>query len=225
MTGHPARFPPAVLALIDRELGPAVSVLDPFAGVGGIHALRPGRQTVGVELEWEWARSHPYTVVGDARRLPFPASTFDAAATSPTYGNRMADTYDGRDGSRRYTYRLALGRPLTPGNTGGIPWGPAYRALHRDAWAELWRVIRPGGRVLVNVKDHYRAGKLQAVAEWHRDALVAQGFRWLHTLEVETPGLRHGAGHHLRAPGEVLHVAEKPENPPSQSVPHRVQSG
>lgn len=202
---HPATYPAAVLDVIDRLLGPAVRVLDPFAGVGGIHALRDrGRETWGVELEPEWAAASPWTIPGDARALPFGPATFDAVATSPAYGNRLADTYDGRDGSRRYTYRLALGRPLTVGNSGGLQWGPEYRALHRDAWAEAARVLTPAGRLVLNIKDHVRRGRRQYVTEWHLDALAALGFRLAETVEVPTRGIRHGRNHAARVEFETV---------------------
>jgi hypothetical protein len=90
---HPAKFSTAVLEAMDPWLD-GCCVLDPFAGVGGIHSLCKPARTVGVELEPEWAACHPRTVVGDATRLPFPDNTFDAVATSPAYGNRMADHHE-----------------------------------------------------------------------------------------------------------------------------------
>jgi len=119
---HPARFSTNI---IDRltELAveevhrlnvSSIRVLDPFAGVGGIHNIRtalPGQiKSVGVELEPEWACAHPDTIVGDATALPFPDESFDAVMTSPCYGNRMADHHNAKDGSRRITYKHTLGR-------------------------------------------------------------------------------------------------------------------
>lgn len=40
---------------------------------------------------------HPRTIVGNALALPFPDATFDAIATSPTYGNRMADSHNAQE--------------------------------------------------------------------------------------------------------------------------------
>ena len=62
-TEHPAKFSAAVMEQIEMFIKQYVrhrplKVTDPFAGVGGVHALRrlPGVTTVGIELEPEWAR-------------------------------------------------------------------------------------------------------------------------------------------------------------------------
>jgi tRNA G10 N-methylase Trm11 len=132
---HPARFTPSIMEmfteLADRHHLHDARVLDPFAGTGRVNDL--GLDSVGVEIEPEWAGMSPRTLVGDATALPFPAGTFGAVITSPTYGNRMADHHDARDGSRRTTYRHLLGRPLSAGNAGAMQWGEPYQDLHRQA--------------------------------------------------------------------------------------------
>lgn len=103
MTAHPAKFSAPIVVKIRELLAeylprPAV-ILDPFAGVGGVHHLAvPGsRWTVGVEIEREWASQHPGTLVGDSRFLPFAGRSFDAIVTSCTYGNRMADHHNAQE--------------------------------------------------------------------------------------------------------------------------------
>lgn len=101
-----------ILGVLDRRLPVGLdaqrptTILDPFAGVGTIHKLS-GRQvnllhgplvTYGIELEAEWAIQHPSTMQGDALELGdlFAEQPMDAIVTSPAFGNRMADSYDGR---------------------------------------------------------------------------------------------------------------------------------
>lgn len=104
---HPAKFSSPIIDAMRQLLSPELAatgrlkVLDPFAGVGGVHQLADagGIETYGVELQPEWARAHPDTICGSVLELPslFPAGTFTVLATSPTYGNRMADHHDAAD--------------------------------------------------------------------------------------------------------------------------------
>src|SRR5690606_1481663 len=105
-------------------------VLYPFAGVGKIHDLqRWGYETVGIEIEPEWAEYSPHTIVGDAIEVMSQmVLTFDAVVTSPVWGNRMSDTYI--DNSRRHTYSAYLGRKVSDDSAGGMNWGSSYRKFH-----------------------------------------------------------------------------------------------
>ena len=101
---HPARYSDALLPVMARYLIGCRRVLDPFGGVGGVFRLSawlPGAELQAVEIEPEWAAADPRITLGSALSLPWAAGYFDAVATSPAYGNRMADHHDARDGSRR----------------------------------------------------------------------------------------------------------------------------
>lgn len=200
---HPARYTGSILEVMARVLPRAGTVLDPFAGTGRIHMLATGRRTtVGVELEPEWARLHRDTIVGSALALPFAADTFDAIATSPCYGNRMADTWAAAHKYEHRTYSGDLGRKLHRDNAGQLQWGPKYQEFHEKAWAEAARVLKPDGVFLLNVKDHIRGGELQPVTQWHVDTLGAIGLHPVETIAVKTPSLTRGRNHELRAPCE-----------------------
>lgn len=113
-TPHPAKFSTEVLVVLDEVLDKYLplgrTILDPFAGVGGIHKLgaEDRYRTYAVEIEPEWAEQaerlgptwcgdfflfHPKFVAGWPRR-------FHAMVTSPTYANRMADKHDAKETCR-----------------------------------------------------------------------------------------------------------------------------
>ncbi len=210
--GHPAVFHPKLLAVIAamlKEIG-AVTVLDPFAGVGKVHTLAqeiPYLITVGVELEPEWANQHPATRVGDATALP-PAWTgrFDAIVTSPGFGNRMADQFTDHQvgkGYKRNTYRHYLGRRLSPNNGAGLPFGRKYCVLHRNVWQEARRVLGLGLTpkwLVLDIKDHIRNGRRVRVTLWHKLALASLGFRLVREERVYLAGNQQGANRSARIP-------------------------
>lgn len=206
---HPARY--------SRELMPVLAdavpverfrrVLDPFAGTGRIHELP--NETVGIEIEPEWADLHPDTIVGSALALPFPNESFDAIVTSPTYGNRLADSHNASDPERRRSYTHDLGRSLNPDNSGAMQWGGEYRAFHEDAWTEAVRVLRPGGRFVLNIKDHIRDGIRQQVTAWHLSTLMLQhGLELIEIHEPPVPSLKAGANGAARIAHEYVFVLE-----------------
>ncbi len=206
---HPAKFSEALLPVIAEQLVGYRKVLDPMAGVGTLaRYLKPlGHFVVCNEIEEEWMMACPFPRSDfDARWLPWPDGHFDAIATSPTYGNRMADHHNARDGSRRNTYRHTLGRPLTPGNTGAMQWGDEYRRTHQQIIAECVRVLRPGGRLVWNVKDHIRNGKEQPVVNWHAGALDDAGLKFVKAISIECPGNRQGQNGELRVDHEWVLV-------------------
>jgi hypothetical protein len=197
---HPARYSAAILERFEKVINQVcnvtadrVKVLDPFAGTGRIHKLP--FDTTGVELEPEWGQLVAEgNIIGDAADMPFDDHAFDVVATSPTYGNRLADHHDAADAHLRRSYTHDLGRPLTDGNTGEMQWGALYQAAHVDIWTEVRRVMKPYGWLLLNIKDHIRNGEQQPVSHWHTAALVELGFTFWpgYSGGVATQHLRQG---------------------------------
>jgi len=204
---HPARYSTNLIPIFADILDGYDHVLDPFAGTGRIHDLP--MHTVGIEIEPEWAALHPDTVEGSALELPWEDAEFDAVCTSPTYGNRLADSHNASDPERRRSYTHDLGRKLSDDNSGAMQWGDEYREFHETAWAEAVRVLRPGGRFVLNIKDHIRGGQRQYVTDWHVGALRDLGLRYAFALTVDTRHLRQGDNADARVEGEQVIVFDK----------------
>ena len=224
---HPCPFSKALMpTLIEACAGfPEGSLLvDPFAGIGraGDIAAVHGYRFVGVELEPEYAEQHPDVLVGDSTELTtlIPPGTVDIIVTSPTYGGRMADQYLGSPKDReheaatgkirRRTYAVSLRRTLAENNTGRYQWGDRYRLLHIDVWQECFKVLRPGGRMVLNVSNHIRKHEEQRVADWHDGVLQVLGFVRKERIMVRTPRYRDGANRDARVAAEYVFIYERP---------------
>lgn len=249
---HPATFSTQIIKCmaesIEELTRPPRVVLDPFAGIGKIHQLHDHLQrviTIGVELESEWAEQAPRgeymrTICGDAlanmRCFTAMKMRVDAIATSPCYGNRMADKHTAGDkcslckgsGERRVgrklvvctpctkckgtglsprrSYRHDLGRLPSDGSAAIMQWGPEYRAFHGEALQLMHDTLRRRGVLALNIKDHVRGGKLQRVPQWWRRTAIASGFEIDHTWTIPQNGNRHGANHAARASNELVYV-------------------
>ena len=199
---HPAKYTDDLLPVFEELLKGCTKVLDPFAGTGKIHSLP--YDTIGVEIEKEWAEMHKKTIIGDATDLQFANCEFDAICTSPTYGNRMADCHNAKDGSSRNTYTHKLGRTLDGNNTGKMQWGENYRDLHIKAWKECFRVLKSNGVFILNFKNHIRKGKEVDVFSWHVKILIELGFSLDLVKQVKTNGNGFGQNGKLRTGFEFV---------------------
>jgi DNA modification methylase len=202
---HPAKYSDSIIEVLkDCVKDVYGTVLDPFAGTGKIHLLeRDNLKTCGLEIEPEWATLDSRTVVGDALKMPFKDQSFDAVVTSPTYGNRMADHHNAKDGSRRNTYKHVMGRDLHPNNSGQLQWGPAYREFHEQAWSEVFRVLKTDGLFILNISNHIRKGEEVDVTGWHVRT-IGHLMNNIYVRTVETPRYRNGSNSSARVAFESV---------------------
>ncbi len=211
LRAHGARYSAEIVPHLVAALGGRRRVLDPFAGTGMIHriaALADCEDSVGVELEPEWAGWHPRTICADFLTVDLPLGHFDAACTSPVYGDRLADK-DMRP-SCAGTYAKWLGRLASEGSSCHLQWGPEYRNFHERAWAKLAGHLTDDARFVLNVSDHVRGFELVGVAAWHRATIEALGFALAQPpLEVATRRMRRGTNAELRAAREYVLVFDR----------------
>ena len=131
-------------------------ILDPFCGTGKIARLRqwlPQAHSSATRSN----RNGPTRpraagcrcITGDSREMHYPEPPPSTRLHAAHLRNRMADHHEARRRpALRHTYRHALGRPLTPGNSGALQWGEEYRAAARGgldrmpARAETWGDLR-----------------------------------------------------------------------------------
>lgn len=216
---HPAKFSPEIIHVLDawirmeaffqNKRQRRLRVLDPMAGVGGVHQL-PG-STYGVEIEQEWSDQHPRNQVGDALALPWRRDSFDVICVSPVYGNRMSDSFNAQDTSKRIGYHFQLGRKPSKGSSATLHWGLGYRRFHLAAWTEAVRVLRPGGLFLLNVSDHLRGGERQHVSAWHCNTLDQLGLTCFARRDIPTKRMRFGQNHEARVEHEHVFAFRMPE--------------
>lgn len=215
--------------------------IHPLAEMAGVP------MSVGVELEPEWSNLELFSelprlqIIGDSR-LVIPTieercgQPMDCFASSPTYANRMGDKHRNRDKckkckgrgcmpcrmtglSRRNTYTHRLGRQLSEGNAGAMNWGADYRMLHAEVWAAAVRALAPGGKFVLNAKNHIRNHVEVDVIGWHVNLLSEFGLRESGRVEVKCPGQKNGANADSRVETESVVVFRKPKKRGSASRP------
>ncbi len=221
---HPAKFADTVLPVIAEHLAGYWRVLDPMAGVGTLarYLHQRGHGVFSLDIEPEWADQCPApSFAWDARDLTGFASDgfFDAVATSPTYGNRMADSHVATERCRKCA---GLGFIEFPENYVGAICpkceGAGRRQYKRNTYTHiLGRKLTPGNTGAMQWGEEYRRTHEQIIAEcvrvirpggrvvWvvkdHiRKGEVAEVVRW-HREALEAAGLEFAAATPVAARG------------------------
>ena len=208
---HPAKYTDSFIPIFYERLKDTRNVLDPFAGTGKIGMLKNygyNGKIYANEIEPEWLSDNEYNcdvlTYQDAEFLNYPSNYFDAICTSPTYGNRMADHHNAKDGSTRNTYTHCLGKQLKDGNTGKMQWGNEYRDKHKRIYAHLSDLLVTNGLFVINVKNHIRKGVEIDVVDFHRNLIESLGFELLYSDYIKTSGLKYGNNSDRRVDGEYI---------------------
>lgn len=194
---HKARINLYWLAwLLDRYTDPGQIVLDPMGGAGSILlATTKNRLVITGDVESHWAKLQAQNVrrsrntqlfvapalacQWDAARLPLASGLVPAIVTSPPYfdmfsnWNRSSGLHlDGRHvGPTGNCYGFS-GRQL-----GNIHIYENYLRAMRKVYCECWRVLRPGGYLVLIVGDRVRRKRRVPITADTEALCVANGFR------------------------------------------------
>lgn len=169
---HPAKFSQPILdaivgQLADEMVPPGGTLLDPFAGVGRVHQIADlvGYDSLGVELEPEWAATHERTICGDSTMLatligPY-AGHVDAIVTSPcmeqshrmlTYDMRWVPCGDLEVGDELLAFNEHLGPGV--GTASRRRWERATVVASDPMTVDCVRVILANGDEIVTTPNH-----------------------------------------------------------------------
>lgn len=206
---HPAKYSKEILKFLDENLPNDGNILDVFAGTGLLKTIR--KNALLIEIEPEWASING-AIVGDATNLPFRNETIDCVCTSPTYGNRMADSFIDHQKDKKYirnTYTHALGRKLHSNNSGAMHFGESYKRLHVKAWIEASRVLKVGGLFYLNVSNFIKNGNEIEVCDWHKQEILNGPFELVSENKIKTKRNGFGANRDLRVDSEIVFVFKK----------------
>jgi len=239
---HPSPFSKPIRVfltdLIHDWPGP---ILDPYAGVGGVHKL--GRDdTYGVEIEQEWAELSRFTAWGDSatirthdddcvvtsplsrwttRDIRFPRPR--AIVTSPDYGNRFADQYLGTPAEvaeraatgkapRRRSYAISLNRAVSVGSGAGFYfWTDEYKDLHTNVMRAVTDVVVRPGLGAFNVSDVIHDKTVHPVTMWWQGMLQGLGWQFKDAHPIGTHRYKDGANRDARVANEWVVVMALPE--------------
>ena len=210
---HPAKMNPLwAQRMIQEYTKPGDWILDPMAGGGttGIEASRLGRNAVIADIDPTWVRE----MMGNVKRLRKSGQmrgslrVMKADATKADYGRK----FDAIMFSPPYAGQTALaGCDVTWGGARGGYVGKWKAASKRDFMPEVYRnlrkFIKPGGVLVINVKDRIENGKYIDVETPTIKTVEAQGWKLI-------------AKHNIYAPPSHVRTAAEKNNPDMPHIRH-----
>jgi SAM-dependent methyltransferase len=198
-----------VQAVLDRYSDPGDLVLDPMAGTGSVFVgLLTGRRVIAGDIEAQWARLLRENQIGLARqslialatpglgcrwdgaRLPLATGQVDLCLTSPPY----YDTFSNWDASsnileeRHNQHGLSYG--AHPRQIANRHVYEDYLRAMRAVYAECWRVLSPGKKLVLVLKDVIRGGRRVPVVRDNETLALATGFLLVERFDVPARGTR-----------------------------------
>ncbi len=224
MITHPAKYTDKFIPIFADILKDCKVVLDPFAGTGKISKIKNfgfKGKIICNEIEKDFADIEKNDLqifgssvdewhIGDAENLNYlKDSSVDGICTSPTYGNRMADNFNAKNGSRYITYTHCIGHKLQDGNTGKMQFGEQYETKHERIYKELFRVLKNNGIFVCNVSNFIKNGNEVNVVGFHRKALEKTGLSFIEERKIETPRMGFGANREKRVKYESILIFKK----------------
>ena len=190
-------------------------VYDPFAGTRKLALIKElgyKGKIICNDLEPEYKSLNNYPVdlwVHEDAETAIIKGKIDAIVTSPTYGNRMADSHNAKDSSKRITYTHQLNRKLSSGNTGNMQWGNNYKEKHQRCYINFYKHLTEGGLFIINVSNHIRKGKEVDVVSFHIEAAIKAGFILTENIKMPVKRMRYGSNSKLRVDNEHIIVFKK----------------